>query len=160
MIHYLLKFTSLLLLTFLFCLSCIAQSKSKKSAQELFAEVEEGQKMVAGCEQKVREYQIAKFGRVLPRISGDCFSGCPISIVKPYYPREAKRLGISGQVMIETIVDENGKVIYARTIKGLSILSQAAKKAAYLSSYMPKKTCDDKPIKFLWTITYNFVLNR
>ncbi|MDQ3816970.1 MAG: energy transducer TonB [Acidobacteriota bacterium] len=123
--------------------------------------MEEDQKLVAECVRKVRQYQIATFGRELPKVTGDfCFDLCPTSLVKPHYPREAKRLRISGQVKIETIVDERGKVIYARTLEGSPFLSQSAKRAAYLSSFMPKKTCEDKPIKFLATITYNFVLNR
>jgi TonB family protein len=102
------------------------------------------------------EYQIAQFGKVSPRISGHCWDGCPTRIVLPYYPKEAKRLRIEGQVNVETIVDESGKVIYAKVIKGQPLLNQAALQAAYLSTYTPKKTCDDKSIKFRWRIVYNF----
>lgn len=142
----------------LFCLVCFAQKESDKLT-ELFAEVIEDEKLIDECEQKSREYQIAKFGRALPKISGHCWDGCPTRVVLPFYPSEAKRLGISGQVKVETIVDEAGKVVYARTVTGKAFLRQAAEQAAYRSSYASKKTCDDKAIKFRWTITYNFVLN-
>ena len=146
-------------IAYLFCLNCAAQVRSNKPT-ELFAEVREGEKLVAECEQKAREYQVAKFGRVLPKISGHCWDGCPARIVSPYYPREAKRLGITGQVKVETIVGESGNVIYARVVKGLPFLSQAVEWAAYRSSYAPKRTCGAKPIKFRWMITYNFISNR
>jgi TonB family protein len=143
----------------LFCLGSVAQTKGKKSTQELFAELREDEKLVAECEQKAREYQIAKFGKVLPRVSGHCWDGCPTSIVLPYYSSEARRFRLSGQVKVEAIVDETGKVIYARAVSGQPFLRQAAEQAARVSSYQSKKTCGDKAIKFRWTITYNFVLN-
>ena len=143
----------------LFSLAGSAQNKNKKFMQELFAELKEDEKLVADCQQQAREYQIANFGRVLPRVSGHCFDGCPVSVVKPYYSNEARRLRIWGQVKVEAVVDETGKVIYARAVSGQPLLRQAAEQAARVSSYQPKKTCGDKPIKFRWTITYNFILN-
>ena len=155
---YKVKLIVLLFLAHLFCFKYFAQGESKK-LEELFTELREDEKLTAECERKVREYQLAEFGKTLPKISGHCWDGCPTKIVLPYYPKEAKRLGISGQVKVETIVNEKGKVIYARVVKGQAFLSQGVKRAAYLSIYAPKKTCDDKQIKFRWTITYNFVLN-
>ena len=159
MSHNLKKLIVFLFIAHLFCSGSFAQNKDKKFTQELFAELKEDEKLVAECQQKAREYQIANFGRVLPRVSGHCFDGCPVSVVKPYYSDEAKRLKIWGQVKVEAVVDETGKVIYARAVSGQSFLRQAAEQAARVSSYQPKKTCGDKPIKFRWTITYNFVLN-
>jgi TonB family protein len=159
MLHNLFKLIALAFFTCLFGLNCIAQVKRDRLA-ELFANLKEDEKLVAECEQKAREAQIAKFGRVQPKISGHCWDGCPTSIALPYYSREARQLGISGLVKIETIVDERGNVVYARVVKGLPFLSQAAEKAAYRSRYAPKKTCGDKPVKFRWMITYNFILNR
>jgi len=93
MIHYLVRFIALISFASLFCLTCAAQARSNKSAQELFAEVKEDEKAVVECMRKTRDYQIAKFGKVLPEVTGDfCFNGCPVSLVKPNYPREAKRL--------------------------------------------------------------------
>jgi TonB family protein len=143
----------------LFCLGSFAQTKGKKSTQELFAGLREDEKLVAECEQKLRAYQIANYGRVLPRISGHCWGGCATSLTKPRYPNEARRLRIFGAVKVETVVDETGKVIYARAVSGQPFLRQAAEEAAYYARYTPKRTCGDKPIKFRWTITYNFILN-
>jgi hypothetical protein len=150
-----LKF-GIIIFAFLFYLPCAAQIKIKTSESELFREVESHEKIVAECERKRREYQISKFGKVLPKVSGHCWEGCPTSVVKPYHPSKAKRLNISGEVKVETIVDEKGKVIYARFVKGNLLFKRAVLRAAYLSTHTPKKSCDDKPIKFRWTITYNF----
>jgi TonB family protein len=159
MVHYLFMLITLFSIGCPFCRNCVAQIRSDKLAT-LLAEVREDDKLVAKCEQEALQYQIAKFGRVLPKISGHCWDGCPTTIVLPDYPREARRLGISGQVKVETIVSENGKVVYARVIKCLPFLSQAAERAANHSSYTPKKTCGDKSIKFVWTISYNFIFKR
>lgn len=155
-----LKLIALLILTFLPCYSCAAQAQGRKSAQELLTEVEEDEKLAVECIRKLNEEQIAKFGKVLPSVSLCCSNGCPTQIVRPYYPSEARRAGISGLVKVETIVNENGHVIFARAVLRKPFLSQAAERAAYLSSYMPKKTCGDKPIKFRWTIIYYFILGR
>lgn len=144
----------------LLCLASVAQTKNKNFIQELFADLREDEMLVAECEQKAQEYQIANFGKILPKISGHCWDGCPTSIVLPYYPNEARRYKISGQVKVETIVNEIGKVVYARTVSGQPFLRQAAEKAAYFSRYQPKTTCNDKPIKFRWTIIYNFILDK
>jgi TonB family protein len=146
-----------IIFAFLFYLPCSAQIKNKTSETDLFREVAEHERIIAECKEKRREYQISQFGKELPKVSGHCWEGCPTKVVKAYYPSEAKRLNISGQVKVETIVDENGKVIYARVFQGKPFLSQVARQAAYLSTYIPKKSCDNKPIKFRWTITYNFI---
>ena len=151
--------TIVLIVVALFGLKCVAQSRSEK-LRTLRAELSEDDKLVFQCEQKAREYQIAKFGRVLPKVSGHCWSGCPTLIVQPSYPREARLLGISGRVRVETIVGENGNVVYAGALRGLPFLKQAAERAAPFARYTPKKACGDQPIRFRWTITYNFVLNR
>ncbi len=142
----------------LFCVEVIAQVQSNDSTQELFTALREDEKLVAVCEQQLREEQIAKYGRALPRVSSHCWDGCPTKIVLPAYPNEAKRLKLSGPVKVETIVDETGKVAYARAVTGKPFLRQVAEQAARASSYQPKKACGNRSIKFRWLITYNFIL--
>ena len=147
---------SLTLITLLSCFECFGQIRDKPSLIKLFSDVARDEKRIAICGKKRREYQLAEFGRVLPGISGHCWEGCATRLVKPYYPREAKRLNISGQVKVDTIVDENGKVVYAKVVKGPVLLRRPALQAAYLATYNPKLDCDNQPIKFRWMITYNF----
>jgi hypothetical protein len=143
-------------IVFVICsLPTVAQIKTDK----LFAELHEDERLVAECEQKIRAFQLSQFGRILPRINGHCEAGCPIIVPTPYYSPLARRLNITGQIKVEAIVDEEGNVTYARIIKGLPILNRFALVAAYKSRHTPKKTCDNKPIKFRWIITYNFLPN-
>jgi outer membrane biosynthesis protein TonB len=89
-------------------------------------------------------------------ISHFCYDFCPVSLRKPFYSNEAKRLQVKGVVKIGVIVNENGNVIYARILEGKPLISQSARLAAYRSKFMPKRNCANKPIKFRGTIIYNF----
>lgn len=137
----------------LFCLGVFAQNENSKFTQELFAGLREDEKLAARCEQEAREYQIANYGRVLPRVSGHCWDGCAASLTKPRYPSEAKRSRLFGAVKVETVVDETGSVVYARAVSGKPLLRQAAEQAAYYARYTPKKACGGEPIKFRWTMS-------
>lgn len=146
-------------LLLLFCLTCSAQINDDATKSKLFSELAEDEKTVVRCEREIREYQISKYGKVTPKIAGFCYDGgCPRNIITPYYPPEAKRLQIKGQVRVDTIVNESGKVVYAKVVRGSAFLGSAARRAAYLSLYKPKINCDGKRIKFRWAIIYNFLL--
>ncbi len=133
-----------------------AQVKSKEEREKLFAQVADDEKAVAVCAEAARDEQIKKFGKPLPRVSGHCFSGCPTRVPKPYYPEIARKANISGEVVVDTIVDEEGNVIFAKVKKGNRLLRAAALQAANLSQYQPKITCGNRRIKFRWTIRYYF----
>lgn len=133
-----------------------AQSQSKEELAKLFAAVSEDEKAMAVCLKMIREEQIAKFGKPLPRISGHCYDGCPIRMPKPYYPEVALRYRIRGEVIVNVIVDETGKVVYAKAIKGSGIIRPSATEAAYKATYQPKRICGDRPIKFRRRIRYDF----
>lgn len=136
--------------------SADAQVQTKEEQKKLFAQLADDEKAVAACAKVAREEQIKEFGRLLPRVSGHCWEGCPVRVVKPYYPETARRLRISGEVLVDTIVDEKGNVVFAKVAKGNALLRKAALAAAYLSQYQPTVTCGSKPIKFRWTIKYYF----
>ena len=146
-----------IILAILSCLSIniLAQSQSKEELLKLFADVTGDETATIACLKTVQEEQIAKLGRQLPRISGHCYEGCPTQLPKPYYPDAARRNRIRGEVIVNAIVDETGKVIYAKAIKGNGLLRRSAIQAAYQSSYQPKRACGD-PIKFWWRIRYYF----
>jgi TonB family protein len=137
-------------------LSTSAQVRTKEERAKLFVQVAEDEKAVAACLKAVRAEQIKKFGKPLPKISGHCWDGCPVRVVKPYYPETARRLKVSGEVLVDTIVDEKGNVVFAKINKGNGLLRKAALEAAYVSQYQPKTTCGNRPIKFHWTIKYYF----
>jgi hypothetical protein len=136
-------------------------NENKNAVLEYFVGYERQQKQIADSLKKLRDYQTAKFGRILPQISGRCEfgnNGCPISLVKPFYSSEAKQRSIFRQQRVETIIDEKGNVIYARIENSKSFLAQAARQAACRSKFMPL-LIDNKPCKFQASIVYNFILN-
>lgn len=136
--------------------SASAQVRTKEERAKLFAQVADDEMAVAVCLRAARDEQIKKFGKPLRRVSGHCFDGCPIRVVKPHYPETARRLKIRGEVLVDTIVDEKGNVVFAKVTKGSGFLRKSALDAAYVSQYQPKVTCGNKPIKFRWTIKYYF----
>ena len=150
---------SFLLLVFLTLLPIVgadAQKLPKESTEALLASVAEDERETEACEKSVREAQIKEFGKPLPKISGHYWNGCPTSMPKPYYPEAARRSRVKGVVTVSAIVDEDGKVIYARMISGNAIFRQSALAAAHASTYQPKVICGERRIKFWWHITYNF----
>lgn len=145
---------SLLLILFL-TVGISAQKLSKEQIATLITAVAEDEKATTQCEQQTLDDQIKKFGKPLPKISGHCWFGCPISVPKPLYPETARRNRIKGEVIVNAIVDETGKVVYATAVKGPSVLRLSAVDAAYNSTYSRRLVCD-RPIKFWWRIRYYF----
>ncbi|MBK9163091.1 MAG: TonB family protein [Acidobacteria bacterium] len=133
-----------------------AQVQTKEERKKLFADVAEDEKAVAACSKAIREEQIKNFGKPLPKIAGHCWDGCPLKLVKPYYPETARRSKISGEVLVDIIVDEKGYVVFAKVREGNGMLRRAALEAAKLSQYRPEVTCGNRPIKFRRTIKYYF----
>lgn len=61
-----------------------------------------------------------------------------IKLVKPRYPRIARRAGIGGVVRLKIQIDEEGNVIYARVLKGLGAgCDESAIVAAYQCEFSP-----------------------
>lgn len=150
------SFLLLVILVFLPIVGADAQKLPKESTEALLASVAEDELAAETCEKSVREAQIKEFGKPLPKIAGHCWNGCPISMPKPYYPEAAKRSRLKGVVKVSAIVDEDGKVTYAKMISGNAVFRQSALAAARASTYQRKVICGDRRIKFWWHITYNF----
>lgn len=140
--------------------TCTSQTSLERDNRQLFEQVTDSENRVAACAKRGREEQIRKYGKLIPLPSGHCWGGCPVRLVKPYYPELARRAGIIGNVRVEAIVDEAGRVIDARTITGPKIFETAAEMAARASLYQPRLDCDYRPLKFRWTITYRFMPGR
>jgi TonB family protein len=60
-----------------------------------------------------------------------------LSLPKPTYPEEARRLKASGKVTVKIVVDENGKVVSAIASDGPLPLRAAAEEAARLAAFEP-----------------------
>lgn len=83
--------------------------------------------------------------------------GKAISKPSPPYPVMAKTTRVSGPVTVQIIVDETGKVISAKALKGHPLLLNAAVQAAYQARFTPT-LLSKQPVKVSGVITYNFVL--
>ena len=75
----------------------------------------------------------------------------------PVYPKEAIRARVSGVVKIEVVADEEGKVIWARVLKGHRLLTEAALKAACQSRFSPVKV-KNEAVKASYVLQYPFSL--
>ncbi|HET9794483.1 MAG TPA: TonB family protein [Thermoanaerobaculia bacterium] len=83
-----------------------------------------------------------------------------VSVVKPEYPPVARRMNISGTVVLAVLVTEAGRVADIRTVReagGNMGLTQAAQKAVRQWTFRPAMK-DGVPVKTWMTIPIPFVL--
>ena len=80
-----------------------------------------------------------------------------LSMPKPVYPAEAKRLKVSGPVNVRVVVDENGNVTSAKAIDGPAPLREPAEAAARQAKFAPT-TENGITVKVTGVLTYNFIL--
>jgi len=93
-------------------------------------------------------------GRV---VSGGVLNGKLISKPEPEYPDAARAARAEGVVVVQVVVDEEGKVINASAVSGHPLLQQAAVNAAMQARLSPT-LLSGQPVKVSGTITYNFAL--
>lgn len=89
-------------------------------------------------------------------ISGGVLNGKAIEKPAPAYPviaNTAERP--EGVVVVQVMVDEEGKVINAKAVSGHPLLRQAAVEAAYKARFSPT-LLSGKPVKVTGTLTYSF----
>jgi len=82
------------------------------------------------------------------------------SRVQPAYPESARSAGVSGPVLLEAIIDEEGKVRDIKVVKspeGDTTLSRAAEEAVKQWRYEPA-TLDGQAVAVLAKITVKFRL--
>jgi TonB family protein len=91
------------------------------------------------------------------RKSGGVFQGSAIRRVEPTYPPLAKAAQVSGSVVVEVTVDEEGGVISARALSGHPLLKDAAVAAARGWRFSLTKL-EGVPVKVIGTITFSFLL--
>lgn len=93
------------------------------------------------------------------RKSGGVLQGSATKRVEPVYPPLAKAAHVSGSVVVEVTVDEEGRVISARVISGHPLLKDTAVAAARGWTFTPTRLQGD-PVKVIGTITFNFQLGQ
>jgi TonB family protein len=79
-----------------------------------------------------------------------------ISGAAPVYTELARRNRVSGTVIVEAIIDEQGDVVNARVLKGLPMgLDKAAVEAVKTWKFKPALK-EGKPVKVYYVLTVNF----
>lgn len=90
-------------------------------------------------------------------ISGGVVNGRATYLPKPVYPQEAKDLCVSGEVKVEVLISEKGKVVSARPISGDRLLQNSAFEAAFKAKFTQSF---EIPVKVKGILVYNFVSER
>lgn len=80
-----------------------------------------------------------------------------IRLAKPGYSQTAARARIGGKVVVDVVIDENGKVISAKAVSGNPMLRSDCESAAMRSQFKPR-LWNGEPIAAKGQITYNFVV--
>jgi protein TonB len=82
-----------------------------------------------------------------------------LTLPAPAYPETAKRMRIAGTVIVDVVIDEDGKVISAEASSGPVTLREAAVKAARRARFSPTKL-SGQPVKISGVINYKFALSQ
>lgn len=88
-------------------------------------------------------------------LSPGVLAGKAVSMPEPEYPWLAELLNVSGDVAIDVVIDETGKVISAKAVNGHKLLTLAAIQAAYKARFTPT-LLSGQPVKVKGLITYKF----
>jgi protein TonB len=90
-------------------------------------------------------------------VGGDVKPAKMISSVHPVYPMLAKNQHVSGNVLLDALIDPTGRVTTMKIVSGPTLLHQAAMDAVKQWKYEPA-TLDGKPVAMHLTVTVQFRL--
>src|ERR1041385_5056885 len=88
-------------------------------------------------------------------VEGGALDTKAISKPKAVLSEEAKRLKLSGRIVVKVLVDENGKVVSAVAQSGAAALRQVAEAAARQATFAPL-TQNGITVRVTGTLTYDF----
>ena len=89
-------------------------------------------------------------------ISGGILNGKAIHLPAPRYPIEARQANAFGEVRVQVLVDEEGKVLSAKAVSGAPELREAATAAARDARFSQTRL-SGVPMKVTGIVLYNFV---
>jgi len=90
-------------------------------------------------------------------VSGGLMNGKAACLPAPTYPMLARENRVRGTVVVQVTIDEAGKVISAKAVKGPSELASVSESAALKARFMPTYL-SGYPVRVTGIITYNFVV--
>lgn len=88
-------------------------------------------------------------------VSKGVLNGRALDLPKPVYSAAAQAVRAQGQVTVQVIIDEKGRVVSANAVSGHILLRADAEKAARNAKFSPT-VLSDVPVKVTGVITYNF----
>ncbi|MCA1591787.1 MAG: TonB family protein, partial [Acidobacteria bacterium] len=138
-------------------LCALASTKDTETSKQVFSVLHrlENPEEVADEEKRKKEQEESGGDKQL--VEGGVLNGRAISKPQPSYPTEAIQARISGPVLVQILVDEQGKVIKAEAICGYPSLARASEDAARRARFTPT-LLSGQPVKVSGIITYNFIL--
>jgi Ca-activated chloride channel family protein len=92
-------------------------------------------------------------------VSGGVLNAKAMNLPTPLYPPSARSAGAEGTVVIEVVIDEQGKVAEARVLSGHPLLRPPALIAAKQAKFSPSKLSGE-PVRVKGTINYVFALPK
>lgn len=96
--------------------------------------------------------------RPLVRVGGAITAPALLSRVAPEYPPIAVSAKVDGVVILEAIVDREGRVEKVKVLRSITLLDEAAKAAVRQWRYSPL-LLNGNPERFVVTVTVSFSLN-
>ena len=92
------------------------------------------------------------------QVGGNIMPPEKISGAPPVYTQEARKAQVTGVVVVEAIIDEQGNVTDVKVLQGLPMgLDQAALEAVKNWKFKPA-TLDGQPVKVYYTLTVNYTM--
>ena len=88
-------------------------------------------------------------------VEGGALDSKAVSRPKAVLSEEAKRLKLSGRIVVKVLIDENGKVVSAVAQNGPAALREAAETAAREATFAPM-TQGGITVRVSGTLTYDF----
>ncbi|HYT68601.1 MAG TPA: energy transducer TonB [Vicinamibacterales bacterium] len=89
------------------------------------------------------------------RVGGNIVAPTKTKDVKPAYPPEAQTAHVQGVMIVEALVDANGKMANARILRSIPILDAAALDAVSQWEFTPT-LLNGAPVSVIMTVTVNF----
>jgi TonB family protein len=91
------------------------------------------------------------------RVGGNIKTPTKTKDVRPVYPPEAQAARVQGVVILETLIDEDGKVAETRILRSIPIFDQAALESVRQWEFQPT-LLNGNPTAVLMTVTVTFTL--
>jgi TonB family protein len=102
-----------------------------------------------------RRQKTGEISRKTAGAFGGVLAGKAVFRQEPVYPRAAKYERVSGSVIVQVMVDENGNVASAQTLCGHDYFARVSEEAAKKWRFTPT-LLSGVPVQVIGTITFNF----